>query len=270
MAVTRMLFFLGTVFFVFTEIRTAPTKYDQRQDGDFNLYGQIDNLLLVAIIPSRNNYQLLNNIAEGFESGLHQMVSQSKEQGLIGSSEEVHQGESPSVEIVQINENPDKESSVQKAEGDTGTSNVSDQQPTSIGDGQTEKAERVARNVKNFEFPKSREVPAIPGYFVDVRKTLRPKAGDERARNVVGNVWHLDVVEPGRPGTSLKKQLPRRGEEGVALSSLNADKNDVPSFAEEKQQELRLLGDSIENCGPGRRRDPSGVCQFDESAGSLL
>lgn len=265
-----MLFFLSTAFFAFAEVRAAPTRYDQRQDGDFNLHGQLDNFLFVAVFPSKNTPLLSEITWDDVEHGISTILSRSKEQGLIKSGEEVHQDEPHTVEIVQINENrPGKESSVRKAEGDAETSNVSDQQPTSIGDGQAEKAERVARNVKNFEFPKSREVPTIPGYFVDVRKMFRPKTGDSgRARNVVGNVWHLDV-EPVRPGTSLKKQLPRRGGEDVAPSS-NADKNDVPSFAEEKQQELRLLGDGIENCGPGRRRDASGVCQFDGSAGSLL
>ncbi|KAK0082793.1 hypothetical protein PV325_009832 [Microctonus aethiopoides] len=30
--------------------------------------------------------------------------------------------------------------------------------------------------------------------------------------------------------------------------------------------ELTLIGDSIENCGPGRIRDRSGICQFDSSS----
>jgi len=267
-----MLFFLGTAFFAFTKVGAAPTRYDQRQDGDFNVHAHLENFLFVGLLPLNDikiNYSDLGEFAWQ-ALGIQEAVSRAKEQGLIKSGEAIRQEDSPfSVEIVQINENrPDKESSVRKAEeGDT--SNVSDQRPTPVSEGQTKKIERIARNVKNFDFPKSREVPAVPGYFMNVRKTSRPKTRDDnRARNVVGNVWNPDD-EPGRPGTSLKKQLPRRGEGHVALPSSNADKNDVSSSTE-KQKEPWLLGDSIENCGPGRHRDViTLICQNDEPADSV-
>lgn len=262
-----MLFLLGTAFFASIEIRAAPTKYDQRQDGEFNLHAKLENFLFVVAFPSNSEH--IHDLALG---ALEEVISRSKDQGLIKSGEAAHQEEPYSVQILQINENhQNKEGSVRKAEeGDAGTLNVSDQQSTAVG--QTEKAERIARNMKNFEFPKSREVPTIPGYFFNTRKTQAPKTGNSgRARNVVGNVGNVENldVELESSGTSLKKQLPQKEEENVALPSSNADKNDVSPIAEEKQQELRLLGDSIENCGPGRRRDASGVCQFDGS-GSLL
>ncbi|XP_024880583.1 uncharacterized protein LOC112460211 [Temnothorax curvispinosus] len=269
----RMLFFLGAAFFALAEVRAAPTRYDQRQDGEFNVHAQLKNFLIVAAIPNDTANDHLSDLA--LET-LEQVISRSKQQGLIKSDEAVRQEEPYSVEVIQLNENrPDKESSVRKAEGgDAGASNVLDQRPTPVGDGQAEGAGRVARNVKNFDFPKSREVPASPGYFANARKPLAgPKTGNGgRARNIVGNVWNPDV-ESGRPGTSLKKQLPGRGEEeDVALPSSSADRNDVSSFAGEKQQdELVLIGDGVENCGPGRRRDSStGICQVDESARSLL
>lgn len=255
MTTVRMLFFFGTAFFAFAKVRAAPTRYDQRQDGDFNLHAKLENFLFVVVIP--NEQQHLSDLALG---ALEAVISRSKEQELIKSGEVVRQEEPYSVEILHINENR-PEISGRKAEGGdvAGTLNVSDQRPAPIGDGQTE---RIAKNVKNFEFPKSREVPTNSGYFANTRKTLKSKTNNGRARNI----WNVDA-EPGRPGTSLKKQLSRKGEEDVALLSSNADKNDVSPFSEEKQQELRLLGDGIENCGPGRRRDTSGICQSD---GSLL
>lgn len=264
MPTVRMLFLFGTAFFAFAEVRAAPTRYDQRQDGDFNLHAKLENFLFVAAIPSEQQH--LSDLALG---ALEQVISRSKEQG-IKSGEAVRQEEPYSVEILHINENhPDKEISVRKTEGgDAGTLNVSDQRPTPVGDGQIEKTERIAKNVKNFEFPKSREVPTNPGYFANARKTFKPKTGNNgRARNV----WNPDV-EPGRPGASLKKQLPRRGEEDVApcvaLLSSNVDKNDVSPFSEGKQQrELTLVGGGLENCGPGRRRNACGICEAD---GSLL
>ncbi|XP_011159424.1 uncharacterized protein LOC105195623 [Solenopsis invicta] len=252
----RTLFFLGTAFFAFAKIHAAPTRYDQRQDGDFNLHTKFENILFVVVFPS--NAEKITNAAW---NALDSVISRSKDQGLIKADEEPF-----SVEIINVN-HPNKESSVRKAEGgELETSNVSDQQPTSVED----KADRIARNVKNFDFPKSREVPTVPGYFVNVRKTPALKMGNGgRARNVVGNVWNPDD-EPGQLETSLKKQLPQREENVASQSSESVDKNDVSLVAEEKQQELRLLGDSIENCGPGRHRDASGICQSDGSTASLL
>lgn len=263
-----MLFFVITAFFAIAKVDAAPARYDQRQDGEINGHGTLKNLLFVVVFPGSGSANT-NDISELAWHAIETAVlARSKGQGAIKSSEAIHQEEPYSAEI-QINENHlDKENSVRKVEGDTKTLNVLNQQPASVGDGQTEKTDRIARNVKNFDFPKSREVPALPGYFVNMRKTSRPKTvGSGRARNVVGNVvWNPDD-EPGRPGTSLKKQLP--GKEDVALSSSNAEKNNVSPLTEEKQQELRLLGDGVENCGPGRHRNASGVCQFDESIDSL-
>ncbi|KYN29258.1 PREDICTED: uncharacterized protein LOC108766230 [Trachymyrmex cornetzi] len=267
MAIVQMLFFLGTAFFAFAKVGAAPAKYDQRQDGEINGHGTIKNLLFVVLFPGSSGSTSANDISDLAWHAIQAAVNaRSKGQGAIKSSDEVHQEEPYSAEI-QINENYlDKENSVRKVEGDTKTLNILDQQLALVGDGQTEKIDRIARNVKNFDFPKSREVPTLPGYFMNARKTSRPKTGGNgRARSMVGNVvWNPDD-EPGKP--SLKKQL--SGEEDVALSSSNAEKNDVSPLAEEKQQELRLLGDGVENCGPGRHRDAFGVCQFDESADSL-
>lgn len=258
-----MLFFLGAAFFAFAKVSAIPAKYDQRQDGEINGHGTIKNLLFVMLFPGSSGNT--NDISELAWHAIQAAVN-ARSKGAIKSNEEIRQEKPYSTEI-QINENYlDKENLVQKVEGDTKTLNVLDQQLAPVDDGQIEKIDRIARNVKNFDFPKSREVPALPGYFANVRKTSRPKTRDSgRARSVVGNVvWNPDD-EPGRP--SLKKQLP--GEKDVALYSSNAEKNDVSPLFEEKQQELRLLGDGVENCGPGRHRDASGVCQFDESAPSL-
>jgi len=86
-----------------------------------------------------------------------------------------------------------------------------------------------------------------------------------RARNVLENIKNPDV-DPEKPGT---KKLFQKREEDIAPLS-NIYKNDMRLITEKKQQEMKLLGDAIENCGPGRRRDAAGICQFDESAGSLL
>lgn len=264
-----MLLFLGMAFFTLVKVDTAPTRYDQRQEGDVNVHAQLENLLFVVAIPSNNN--LLSDLALQALELKQQLVSRSSSKGqesIISSDEEAREIIEPiPVEIIQINENhSNKGSSVQKTEGHNkeGT-NVSNQQTIfSFITEQKEKLDkRIAKNMKAFEFPKSREEPAIIGYFVDARKMLGSKIEDEgRARNVVENVRH-PVIESGRPGTTLKKQLLQK-EEAIALPSSNADKNDVTSSSEEKQQdELILLGDEYrKNCGPDGYRDASGVCHY--------
>lgn len=264
-----MLLFLGTAFFTLVKVGAAPTRYDQRQEGDVNVHAQLENLLFVVAIPSNNN--LLSDLALQALELKQQLVSRSSSKGqesIVSSNEESrhHMEEPYAVEIIQINENhSNKGSSVQKIDGqNTEATNVSNQQTIfSISNEQQEAKilERSAKNMQAFEFPKSREEPAIIEYFVDARKILGSKIEDEeRARNVVENVRN-PVIE--RPGTTLKKQLLQK-EEDIALPSSNADKNDVTSSSEDKQQdELILLGDEYrKNCGPDGHRDASGVCHY--------
>jgi hypothetical protein len=262
MTTIGMLIFLGTAFFILAGISAAPAGYDQRQQGDFNVHAKLENFLFVVGIPNSDE-ALTNMVVQTLLEYTPQLKSRSnslKDQEAIKSGEEIHNEEPYSVEIIRIGENPSNEgiSSARRAEGES-TAKVS------IGNKGAEKA-RSAKNVKAFEFSKSREVSTIVAYLLDPKKMHGYKTEDGgRARNVLGIIWNPDI-EPAKPGTSLKKQLLRREEEEDVAS--NADRNDVASFSEEKQ-ELSLLGDGIENCGPGRRRDASGVCQFDETAGSL-
>ncbi|XP_012541172.1 uncharacterized protein LOC105839421 [Monomorium pharaonis] len=268
MTTMRTLFFLGVAFTAFAEIRAVPARYDQRQTGDFNLAAKLENLLFVVVFPS-NTDKFGDLASTALEAAA--LLGRSKE-GSIKSDEAVRQEEPYSVEIISVN-HLDKENSVRKVEGNVETSNVSDQRSTFVENKKAEKAERIARNVKNFDFPKSREaLPIVPGYFVNVRKTSGPKTGnDGRAWTVVENAWYPDD-EAEQLGMPLRKQLPQERKKNIAsLPSSSADKNDVsPSFAEEKHDELILLGGGIENCGPGGRRDASGICQFDGSTTSAV
>lgn len=267
---TTMLIFLGTAFFALAGVSGAPARYDQRQEGDFNAHVKFENLLFVVTIPS--NSEALANLALQTVSNsleLKDQLSRSnlpKDQEPIKSGEEIRSEEPYSVEIIRIDESPSNErSSARRGAEEESTARVL------IGNKGAERA-RSAKNVNNFDFPKSREVPAIVGLFLDPRKMHVYKTEDGgRARNVLGNAWS-PADEPARPGTSLKKQLLRRAEEDVAPpSSSSADGNDVAPLSAGKQEELTLLGDGIENCGPERHRDASGICQFDEPvAGSLF
>ncbi|EFN72509.1 hypothetical protein EAG_13432 [Camponotus floridanus] len=271
MAVIRMLLFFGTAFFTLVKVDAAPTRYDQRQEGDVNVHAQLENFLFVVAIPSNNN--LLGDLALQALELKQQLISRSSSKGqesIVSSNEKSLRADiaEPAVEIIQINENhSNKGATIHKTEGQNEeATNVSNQQTIfSISNAQQEAKfpERSAKNMPAFEFPKSREEPAIIGYFVDARKILESKIEDEgRARNVVENVRN-PIIESGRPGTTLKKQLLQK-EEDIELPSSNADKNDVTSSSEDKQQdELILLGDEYhKNCGPDGYRDASGICHY--------
>lgn len=256
-----MLIFFGTAFLTLVGISASPARYDQRQQGDFNLDAKLENLLFVIAIPSNKDF--LTDVALQALELKHQLKRSNspKDQESIKADEGIRSEEPYSVEIIRINENPsDEGSSTRRAEGESIAK-------VSIGNRGVEKAVRSAKNVKDFEFPKSREVPTVVKYLLNPREIHVYKTQDGgRARNVLGIVWNPDV-QTARSGKSLKKQLIRREEKEDDASSSNAG-NDVTSLSEEKQ-ELWLLG-STENCGPESHRDASGICQFNKSAGSLL
>jgi len=269
MTVIRILFSFGAAFLMLVEVNGAPTRYDQRQEGDFNLHAQLENFLFVVAIPKTSNNELLSDLALQaleFKQQLSRSSSSKKQESI--KAEEIGDEKPYILEVIRISENDSDRDIFSRK--DEEASNVSNLRSTSINDTRSEGQEyieRIAKNVKDFEFPKNREVPAILGYFVDTRKMPESKTEDGgRARNVLENIKNPDV-ELEKPGT--KKLLFQKREEDIAPLS-NIYKNDMRLISEKKQQELRLLGDAIENCGPGRRRDAAGICQFDESAGSLL
>lgn len=279
-AIQTLFFFFGAAFLTLARVNGAPAKYDQRQEGDFNLHAQLENFLFVVVIPSSSsNNDLFSDLALQALELKQQLSSRSsspKQQESIKPAEEVRDEKPYSLEVVRISEDhPDKGSSGNSTQKDEEASNILNLQSASaIDNAQNDGArdvERAAKSVKAFELPKKREMPTILGYFVDTKSVLAESKTEDsgRIRNVLENVWNPDV-DAAKPGTSLKKQLFQKREEDIAPSSLNVYKNDMGLIAEKKQQELRLLGDAIENCGPGRRRDAAGICQFDESADSLL
>lgn len=286
----RVLLCLGATFLTLAGISAAPRRYDQRQQGELNVHAQLENLLFVITIPSNND--VLSELAlQALD--LKQHLDTSGRVGIQPSSSKDHESNAwpsttfkePNEEIrgeeiyittaetVQTNEDrPDQKDPSQQSAGGKDVSDTSSQQQQATtaastgGKAREEKAESVARVAKSvsFEPTKIHRMPVILGYLVDTRQDLGSKVEDSgRARNVVGNVWNPDV-ELGRPGILMKKQLFRRG-----LYEEDVDKKEATLVGGE-QQELRLLGDAIENCGPGRRRDASGVCVFDESDESLF
>lgn len=286
METVRVLFFLGVTFLALGGTNAAPRRYDQRQEGEFNVHAQLENFLFVVAIPSNND--VLSELAlQALELKQHLGSSggiipplPSKDHELDATFSESNDEEIyiTTTDAVQISEDrSDKKDPPQNTgEENTEVSSTSSQQQqatTASTDEKMrrEKAEnvvRTAKSAKNFKPTKSREMPMILGYLVDPRTLGFEMEEGGRARNVIRNIWNSE--ESDRPDTSMKKQLFRRGlgEQDITLSP-NTNENNA-MFVGEKQQELRLLGDGIENCGPGRRRDASGLCEFDESDDSFV
>lgn len=266
---------------MFGGISAAPRKYDQRQEGEFNVHAHLENFLFVVAIPSNND--VLSELALqalelkqhlGSSGGIIPLSSSKDHESdaTLSTFNESNDEEiyitSTTTETVQVNEDhPDKNDPPHNTgEKNVEISGTSSQQQTTASstDEKTreEKTEDVARAAKSFEPIKNREMPMILGYLVEPRTLGSEMQNGGRIRNVIRDIWNLEQSS-GRSNTLIKKQLFRRG----------VDEQDNVSDATligAKQQELRLLGDGVENCGPGRRRDASGVCKFDESADSFL
>lgn len=275
---TRALLLLSAVLLALAVSHAAPARYNQRQDGVFNVHAKLENLLFVFAVPG--NTGLLGELAQQLASRSNASPSSSLSEDHASDStsttvhkpgeETVNETEGYSSKITRLDgDNSNRESSLHVTEADANgaeTAGSSDLRspPASIGEGvQGEKADDVARMPKvarGFESSNSLEKSATPRHLddVDMRKSHGPKTSRQKP------------IAPSRKPPLLREDTDNAATDNVAPSSSSADKNAVAMLPDEKQQELRLLGDGIENCGPGRRRDAAGVCQFDESAASLL
>lgn len=285
MASCQVLFFLGMILFVMLEANAAPISYyDQRQDGQYNVHAKLDNFLFLIAVPSNKN--LLTEFASQALELKQRLASRSSDlseeheldatSSITYKSDDENRSKEPySLEIIRIKENhPDKgkERSAEEEEEDTETLKITDQ-PIAIviTDEQSQNIDKRGKSLRNLQYVKSQEIPTVLGYLVDMRKMVE---SNDRARNVIGNIWNLDL-DARKSGTFSKGQLflqqnTKRGEiEEHIASSLNTEKNDVASSSS-SAEETTLLDDGSENCGPEGYRDTSGVCQFGKSASSLL
>ncbi|KAG7203320.1 hypothetical protein KM043_010408 [Ampulex compressa] len=270
---------------LFLGCNAAPTTYDQRQDGKYNVHAKLENFLIV-VATSGSSSDILNSLAaQAIElKGLAPRSSLAKQETTAEyEAEGGSRGKSPfHIEIVHIGK--DNEDSAEVNGGrDTNSVKIprKEEAPSSkkkeeekvegaverivVASLESERGDKQARNlwkrIRSNDLRKADRESLIDLSEVgDVRRSQEKLAEIVEASNLPGLEGGLKA---GRPGISLKKQLSSRKEdEDVPL--VPGERNDVGS-SESKPQELKLLGGGIENCGPGRYRDKSGVCQFDEA-----
>lgn len=270
MATVRSLFLLVVATLV--AARSAPAKYDQRQEGDFNVQAHLKNFLFLIVYGGNGNGDdhgsLLGDLAlQALE--LKQQLSSRSSTSSSGSrgaessaGDKPARGEEPySVEIIRIDEK-DPSRDAQAA-----TDVV-------VSIGESGKGEEVANRTGKsargfFEFAKNGvPSPLFLGYLANGGRAHAAPDTEDGGR--VRSVWNYGV-DYGRAGASLKKQL-LRGENAEAVAPTSkASVVDNAASVQEKRQEPKPLANGIESCGPGRRRDASGICRpFDGSTGSLL
>lgn len=222
MTTVRVLFLLGVTILTLGGSSAAPRRYDQRQEGDFNVHAHLENFLLVVAVPSSNDVfselalQALELKQQLGSSGSIIPPLSSKDHESDATFNESNEEEiyitSTTTETVQKSEDrSDKKDLPQTAEI---SSTSSQQQQVATGSteskekAQGEKAEDVVRAAKSLEPTKSHGMPVILGYSVEPRTLGSEMQAGGRVRNAIRNIWSSE--QPGTLDTSMKKQLFRR------------------------------------------------------------
>ncbi|XP_031833838.2 uncharacterized protein LOC116427529 [Nomia melanderi] len=275
MALSTSLFLLsGILFGLFIgRIEAAPASYDQRQTGELNVDAKLDNFLIV--VANTFNEGLLEKLASQAALQLSLLTarrSNAAKQGpgkpleaTVYETEDKEEGREPyHVEIVHIEKDGD---------------DTRRKYPPPVlavdyfEDGQGKVTEKAGQKTSTDE-----PDPQVSINDKNVEKRSRSVWGNQKNRRLIGErskgVLHVDsseenlaqaddlvareVSKAARPGISLKKQLSKKEEE---LSLVSEERNELSN----KSDELVLLGGGVENCGPGRYRDKSGICQEDKA-----
>ncbi|XP_078034556.1 uncharacterized protein LOC144468743 [Augochlora pura] len=266
MVTLASLLLLSGILLVGTEAAPAPASYDQRQTGEVNVDAKLDNF--VILVSNSLNKSWLDKLAN---EGLAQLTSLSSRRNVVKQdpeklsdvtvyeTEEKGEGREPyHVEIVRIQK--DDVAAVGSKQPETLNSEISEAEVTgklkestkpsknspeiSINGKASENGSRNQKSRKLIDGSRSKKVHV--GLTVDDLT----QADDLTTKE--------EVAKAARPGMSLKKQLSKKEEE--ELSALSEERNELNN----KRDELVLLGDGVENCGPGRYRDKSGTCQEDK------
>ncbi|XP_076757843.1 uncharacterized protein LOC143427511 [Xylocopa sonorina] len=256
------------------QINAAPATYDQRQNGDFNVDAKFENFLVV--VATSGSSSLFSNLAsQALE--LNELIAQrSKQQTrerpsetMVYESEDADGGREPyHVEIVRIEK--DEDSTTRNGQLDKLSTSESNEK-TELGSSSKDegKTERTLRESLDA------------GVIIDIKKTGKktrslwksdgPIKASKKPVNIkntqMENLDHPDDLpvkeeasKAARPGLSLKKQLSKKEEVDDPSSTSEEDE-----LSNKYAGELVLIGDGIENCGPGRRRNKYGLCEDDEN-----
>ncbi|XP_043273081.1 uncharacterized protein [Venturia canescens] len=232
----------GLVLFIFLQLaicqgapRRAPTTYDQRQDGKFNLHTKFEDTFIVIGIPS----SLSSSSAGGELSNLLQ-------NGLLSQALEFKH----SVTEEGGNEGSNKEN----VENTEPVGRELTDQPDEHYNNKVKVIAIVRKNIPlDFETSEQLSEPAS----AEDEKTSKDTPVKLQTQNAELNEATLKITTRSVAEKSEKNPLPE--------NSNTSNSDDLNCVG---RKELRLIGDGIENCGPERYRDDEGVCQSCPTASS--
>ncbi|XP_076637682.1 uncharacterized protein LOC143349912 [Colletes latitarsis] len=269
----RLLLLPGILFGLFiSRGDAAPTKYDQQQTGNYNVDAKFENFLFVFLDSDKSGQlsklaqealQVLQfNSQTSSRDASKRTPSEKLSEPTVYETEDKDEGREPyHVEIVRIekeggttsrSKHPEKSGSPEANGGEKigpGTS------PTSLEGGLEVFIENKKKGKKTRSLWRNEESHGL----VDGPKEESKRPGHIKYSMVDNLAQSEEISKATRPGISLKKQLSRKEEKDV--SSVSEERNELTN----KSQELVLLGGGIENCGPGRFRDQTGICQNDKN-----
>lgn len=258
----------------------AAASYDQQQTGSYNVDAKFENFLFVFLDSDKGGplsklaqeaLQVLQFNSLTSPRGASKHTAEKLSEATVYETEDKDEGREPyHVEIVRIEkdegENAARSKHLEKSETPGGNSGGKIEPGTSS---------KSLEGGPNPEVSIDNKKPGKRARSLwrneESRGLLDASLVEQRKRPVhvkystVENLAQSDdlsvkeeVPKATRPGMSLKKQLSRKEEKDV--TSMSEERNELTN----KSQELVLLGGGIENCGPGRYRDQSGICQNDK------
>ena len=250
----------------------APASYDQSQTGKFNVDARLDNFFIVFF--DTINSDLLNKLASqalqlrSISSRHNAAPGETSEKPLeatIYETGDEHGGRDPyHVEIVRIekegeaapkSKDPEELGTVEfnsggKVELGTAPKGLEGGSSPEVTVGGKKPMKRARSLWRNEESHRVVRGPGRGSKQLDAEDSMRSlDQSDDLAVKE-------EASKATKPGMSLKKQLSKKEED----LSMSEERNELGT----KSDELVLLGYGIENCGPGRYRDRTGICQNDK------
>ncbi|XP_012277719.1 uncharacterized protein LOC105698237 [Orussus abietinus] len=276
----------------------APATYDQRQDGKLNLNAKLENFLIVVATPSgeNGNFDLLNDLAgQVFELKSLNSKEDSLKVELKSADVPLERSKDPSgTDVVKIEKDAgDKNLPQEEIKEESGPKVVG------MSDAEVKKTRALNAAIGTLDIQSavksdvqddaSKDQPQnlakeSEGEIEDQTKDLQSSDLKETAKEglkkqeetslsnlqddaspkirKIRRVWsEIDEIVDPRGKVSLKKVFARMKDQDLSgYLSRSRERNEV-DLAVHKPHELKLLGGSIENCGPGRFRDRLGVCR---------
>ena len=202
----------------------AKTTYDQRQEGDFNVKVDLDNFVILVARPV-SSLDIFGTMA-----------------GLLAANDDRH----TDIQAVAA-------SASENADGatDSGGGNSNNESSSSMLVDQLDDKEepRSVENVK--QHPQLEEKKTLDHQDSGSKPKTEEKVAGKGLEEVVRNLRSIK-----------EKELELRSKEKPIEGKAAGKHNFVGSV--EEAHYYKLVGDGVENCGPGRSRDSKGICEGDD------